>query len=148
MPRMGRTAMAPTNQSIHVHQRKSLMNMSFYWGSYGTVVFSHFPGFRTDMYYVALVGTFITAFFVEWLCHCQLIKPNTNNVVAGLIQTLMVTIRVSLAYVLMLALMSFNGGIFLIAVAGHALGFFLFGSRAFKKSASPEKSIDLPPMHC
>uniref|UniRef100_A0A2P2P5H5 Copper transport protein n=1 Tax=Rhizophora mucronata TaxID=61149 RepID=A0A2P2P5H5_RHIMU len=128
--------------------KKLLMHMSFYWGSYGTVVFRHFPGFRTDMYVLALVCTFVVSFLVEWLSHCRLVKPGANPLPAGLVRTILYAVRVGLAYLVMLALMSFNGGVFLVAVAGHALGFFFFGSGAFKKSQDGEKASDLPPMSC
>ncbi|KAK0604365.1 hypothetical protein LWI29_014939 [Acer saccharum] len=91
------------------------------------------------------------AILVEWLSGTHLIREGTNNVAAGMIQTVMHAIRVGLAYMVMLAVMSFNAGVFLAALAGHTLGFFLFGSRVFKKKAgspSYQKTSDLPPMSC
>ena len=63
-----------------------------------------------------------------------------------MVQTLLHAIRIGLAYMVMLALMSFNGGVFLVAVAGHAVGFLVFGSRVFRGSemVSLEKTSDLP----
>jgi copper transporter 1 len=35
-------------------------------------------------------------------------------------------VSVGLAYMVMLAVMSFNGGVSIVAVAGHLVGFFFF----------------------
>ncbi|XVF19962.1 hypothetical protein REPUB_Repub11eG0156600 [Reevesia pubescens] len=79
------------------------------------------------------------------------IKPRSSHVSASLVQTLLHAMRIGIAYLVMLDVMSFNGGVFLMAVAGHTLGFLLFGSRVFKKNTeilSFEKTSDLPPMNC
>ncbi|KAL2486428.1 Copper transporter 6 [Abeliophyllum distichum] len=78
--------------------------------------------------------------------------PGYDHPGHGLLQTLMYAIRIALAYIVMLAVMSFNGGVFLVAVAGHTVGFFVFGSRVFKKQSPPPevlgKTSDLPRMSC
>ncbi|KAJ9146729.1 hypothetical protein P3X46_028960 [Hevea brasiliensis] len=133
-----------TMQSTH----NMLTHMTFFWGKNAEILFDGWPSTRTDMYVLALISVFVFAFFVEWLSHCQLIKLGCTDLAAGLIQTLLHAFRIGLAYLLMLAIMSFNGGVFLVAVAGHTVGFLFFGSRVFKKSPPPAKASDLPPMCC
>ncbi|KDP42174.1 hypothetical protein JCGZ_02904 [Jatropha curcas] len=135
---------------MHPHN-KMMMHMTFFWGKNAEILFSGWPGTRAGMYVLALIVVFAFSFLVEWLSHSHLIKPGSSNLFAGLIQTFLHALRVGLAYLVMLAVMSFNGGVFLVAVAGHTLGFLIFGSRAFKKTSSPPplaKSVDLPPMSC
>ncbi|XP_042491667.1 copper transporter 6-like [Macadamia integrifolia] len=130
-----------------------MSHMTFFWGKNAEILFSGWPGSNTGMYVLALIVVFVLAVLAEGLSHCRLIKSGTNNVVAGLLQTLMHTIRMGFVYLVMLALMSFNGGVFIVAVAGHALGFLLFGSTVFRGDPlvipmSPQKPSDLPPMRC
>ncbi|CAK7331388.1 unnamed protein product [Dovyalis caffra] len=141
----------PMNMTAMMHHHKMLMHMTFFWGKSAEILFSGWPGSsdkRPYMYFVALLFVFVLSILVEWLSHCQLIKPGSNHVAAGLVQTLLHALRVGLAYMLMLAVMSFNGGVFLVAVAGHTLGFLFFGSRVFKKTQIPPKTSDLPPISC
>ncbi|XP_065878781.1 copper transporter 1-like [Euphorbia lathyris] len=135
------------NMSNNTHH-KMMMHMTFYWGKDALILFSGWPGTRSGMYVLALILVFIISFLVEFLSHSQIIKPGSSDFTAGVIQTLMHALRVGLAYMVMLAVMSFNGGVFLVAVAGHTLGFLLFGSRLFKKTSQTTKNSDLPPMSC
>ncbi|KAB2089374.1 hypothetical protein ES319_A03G057100v1 [Gossypium barbadense] len=149
----GMEGMAPTSQSTN--GTLMMMHMTFFWGNIAEILFSGWPSRRgAGMYALALIFIFVLAFLVEWLSHSRLIKllgEGSSNVLAGVVQTLLHAIRVGLAYLVMLAVMSFNGGVFLMAVAGHALGFLLFGSRVFKKSTEmflDDNTSDPPPMAC
>lgn len=126
------------------------MHMTFFWGKNVDILFNDWPGNNSGgMYVLALFVVFFLAMIVEWLSHSNIIKEGSNHVVAGMIQTLMHAIRVGLAYIVMLAVMSFNGGVLLVAVAGHSLGFLIFRSRVFRKSSNvlgDEKVSDLPPL--
>ncbi|EOY33889.1 Copper transporter, putative [Theobroma cacao] len=154
----GMGGMAPATQStngtsgMHHHGMMMMMHMTFFWGKNAEILFPGWPGSRAWMYGLALILIFVLAFLVEWLSHSNhLIKRGSSNVSAGLLQTFLHAIRVALAYLVMLAVMSFNVGVFLMAVAGHTLGFLLFGSTMFKKNTevlSYEKTSDLPPMSC
>ncbi|KAK2641986.1 hypothetical protein Ddye_023749 [Dipteronia dyeriana] len=141
-----------SNNTMNHHHHEShnmvMMHMTFFWGKNAQILFSGWPGSRSGMYALALVFVFVLSFLVEWLSHCKLIKSGSRHVVAGLLQTTLHALRVGLAYLVMLAVMSFNGGVFLAAVAGHTLGFLLFGSRVFTRSPPPSKTSDLPPMSC
>ncbi|KAK9176161.1 hypothetical protein WN944_028174 [Citrus x changshan-huyou] len=121
---------------MHLH-KKMMMHMTFYWGNEAEVLFSGWPGKRAGMYALALIFVFTLGVIAEWLTHSWLIKEGTTNVAGRIIKTILHAIRVSLGYLLMLSLMSFNAGIFLAAVAGQALGFLLFGSKVFDKTEFP-----------
>ncbi|KAL9665318.1 hypothetical protein QQ045_020735 [Rhodiola kirilowii] len=59
--------------------------------------------------------------------------------------------RVALPRPIMLAVMSFNVGVFVAAITDYATGFMIFGSRVFNRSGQLEydgKSADLPPFTC
>ncbi|KAL3720021.1 hypothetical protein ACJRO7_004934 [Eucalyptus globulus] len=132
-------------------EHKSYTHMTFFWGRNSEILFAGWPGTRTGMYVLALVFVFALALLVEWISHCRLIGEGlkSNRVVAGVLRTIMHAMRVGLAYLLMLAVMSFNVGVLIVAILGHGVGFFFFGSRAFQKTPPPGKaSTDLPTTNC
>uniref|UniRef100_A0A0A0LY50 Copper transport protein n=1 Tax=Cucumis sativus TaxID=3659 RepID=A0A0A0LY50_CUCSA len=148
---------APTSRGsgddMHTHDMmSSAMHMTFFWGKNTQVLFSGWPGDRSGMYAVALVFVFLLAVAVEWLsCWRMMTEVGPRNVAAGIVQTAVHGIRMGIAYLVMLALMSFNGGVFIVAVAGHMVGFLVFGSRVVKKeksSAYDQGTVDLPSRVC
>lgn len=148
-------AMPPSSMNTsgmhHGMHGKMMMHMTFFWGMHTEVLFDGWPGRRTGMYLVTLIFVFVMSFLVEWLSHSRLLNRGSTNVPVGMIQTFLYTIRVGLSCLVMLALMSFNGGVFLVAVAGHALGFLTFGNRVFNKPDGEDAVkgyFDPPPMTC
>ncbi|KAL7124840.1 hypothetical protein ABFS83_14G075700 [Erythranthe nasuta] len=140
-----------------MHRRHMMMHMTFFWGKNAEILFNGWPGYdHLGMYVLALALVFFLALAVEWLSHCNIQRPETASnrrgsaAAVGVVQTVLYAVRVGLAYLVMLAVMSFNAGVFLVAIAGHGVGFFLFGSRAFNKQnySSSGKTSDLPPMNC
>ncbi|KAG5566969.1 hypothetical protein RHGRI_002507 [Rhododendron griersonianum] len=136
----GMDVMPPSSSSAN-GTNEMMMHMTFFWGKNAEILFSGWPGTNSGMYALALTFVFVLSLLVEWLSHGNLIKDGSNQVAVGLVQTLIQAIRVGLAYMLMLAVMSFNGGVFIAAVAGHALGFFLFGSEG-KRSGDEDGTAD------
>ncbi|KAK4351576.1 hypothetical protein RND71_030889 [Anisodus tanguticus] len=115
-----------------MNHRHMMMHMTFFWGKNTEILFSGWPGYdNLGMYILALVVIFFMAFFIEFLSHSTYISEsnNANHVTTGLLQTTLYGLRSGLAYIVMLAVMSFNGGVFLIAIVGHSLGFLVFGSQ-------------------
>ncbi|XP_068667734.1 copper transporter 1-like [Aristolochia californica] len=128
-----------------------MMHMTFFWGKNSEILFSGWPGYdRLGMYLLALFLVFLLSVIVEWLSYSRFIKPGSPNVTAGLAQSAMHMVRVALAYMIMLAVMSFNVGVFLVALLGHTVGYMIFGSRLFKRSESTAVSGngDLSPFKC
>ena len=126
--------------------KQSFTHMTFFWGKNSEILFTGWPGTRGGMYALALIFVFVLAVLVEWLSHSRLIKDKWPRFAAGAFQTALHAIRVGLAYLLMLAVMSFNGGVLIVAVAGHALGFLLFSGCVSGKVG--DGHTDLPQMKC
>ncbi|OWM68772.1 copper transporter 1-like [Punica granatum] len=125
--------------------------MAFSWAKTNTeIFFPNWPGHSLLSYVLALLLVFLLSVFVEWLSHVRLIKSNTDSVMAGILQTSMYALRVAVAYLVMLAIMSFDGGVFLSAVGGYTFGFLVFGSQMFRKwrVGDYQEPSDLPPLNC
>lgn len=130
-------------------KRRLFMHMSFYWGHEAEILFSDWPGFSMGMYLLCLFIVFLIAVMVEWLSRTRAIsRLGCNHVVTGVLVTLLHGLRVGLAYILMLALMSFNAAVFIVVVLGHVVGFFIFGSKVFGSGSDGDKQPDLPHMSC
>ncbi|KAL4610704.1 hypothetical protein ACB092_08G069800 [Castanea dentata] len=135
-----------------MHQ-KMKSHMTLFWGDAVEILFPGWPGSNFNSYMLALTLVFVLGLAVEWLSHTKFIRPTMDNITAGILQTAMYAFRVGMAYLVMLAVMSYNLGILLAAVAGYTIGFLIFGSRAFDNSKiskiSPcEDPADLPPLIC
>ncbi|CAD6236571.1 unnamed protein product [Miscanthus lutarioriparius] len=140
---MGGMAMAPPPSPPGAHggmrMRMRYTHMTFFWGKDSEILFSGWPGARGGMYALALVAVFALAFLLEFLGSRGLdvaLLPSAaagggRRVAAGAARAVVHALRVGVAYLLMLALMSFNGGVFLAAVAGHAAGFLAFRAGLF-----------------
>ncbi|PON80953.1 Ctr copper transporter [Trema orientale] len=61
-------------------------------------------------------------------CNNVIIDDNYNVIIIGLVETLVHALRVGLAYMVMLGVMSYDVGVLLAVVAGRGLGFLLFGT--------------------
>lgn len=110
-----------------------MMHMTFFWGSHAEILFKNWPGSNKGMYVLSLIIVFAMAVLVEWISNSNFIKQDMCNKTTGVLQTLIHGLRIGIGYLLMLALMSFNGGIFVAVVGGHVVGFFIFGSRFFEQ---------------
>ncbi|OWM68774.1 hypothetical protein CDL15_Pgr024961 [Punica granatum] len=136
----------------HPHKMTTMMHMTFFWGKDGYILFSGWPGTGTGMYVLALFVTFALAVLVEFLTRCRLMMGQGGGLARGVAKTMVHAIRMGLAYLIMLALMSFNGGVFIAAIVGHMVGFLIFGSGAFGKRGELQppyvKTSDVPTMNC
>lgn len=114
---------------------KRYTHMTFFWGTNSEVLFKMWPGTSRGMYGLALIVVFFMAFFVELLSCRRVTRLGRQQprLLAALFQTAVHALRVGLAYLLMLALMSFNVGVLIVAIAGSAAGFLLFHSSVFHR---------------
>ncbi|KAK6943571.1 Ctr copper transporter [Dillenia turbinata] len=107
------------------------MHMSFYWGKSVLILFQNWPNGSLGMYILALLFVFVLATAVEILSVSPIIKQGRNSpLIGGLSHAFVYGIRMGLAYMVMLSVMSYNLGIFVVAVVGHSFGSFVVKFRA------------------
>ncbi|KAF7023805.1 hypothetical protein CFC21_036243 [Triticum aestivum] len=135
-------AAAPAAAAAHGGMQMHYMHMTFYWGKNSEILFHGWPGSSGGMYALALLVVFALAVLVECLSSSRWLESRLSSrdrpAAAGAARAAVHALRVGMAYVLMLALMSFNVGVLLVAVAGHAVGFLLFRAGLFGGQAQVE----------
>ncbi|KAG6697515.1 hypothetical protein I3842_09G205000 [Carya illinoinensis] len=134
----GRMDMPPSDGSMSKHR---MMHMSFYWGKDATILFSGWPNQDLGMYVLALLCVFSLAVAIEVLSILPAIKPGHIPIAGRMIQATVYAFRMALAYLVMLSVMSFNLGIFVAAVGGHAVGFFLAKTPALPKAEPAHETM-------
>lgn len=128
------SAPPPLPPAAHVHRH--LFHLAFYWGNEAQFLFPGWPDNKPGMYAVSLLFVFALAIFAEFLSNLDLVKPGSNRVATVFFQAGFTAVRAGFTYLVMLAVMSYNGGVFIAAVLGHAFGYVMFGSR-LRKGARP-----------
>eukprot|EP00128_Syssomonas_multiformis_P010909 Colp12_sorted_trinity150504_noHs@34956 len=116
-----------TNTTSSVHT----MSMSFHGGINEVILWNAWTTTTTGEYVVTWFAMFFFAVVFEWLTtfnqkfvNRHPSKASNNSI--RLIQTLLHMARLTLGYVLMLVVMTFNTGLFFAIVGGAGLGYFLF----------------------
>ncbi|RRT45247.1 hypothetical protein B296_00031005 [Ensete ventricosum] len=110
-----------------------MIQMSFVWSTRAQILFSCWPGDRgAGAYLLALFLVAAASGLVDCLSVAIRSLPRGNRVALALLRTALHAARMGLAYLVMLAVMSFNVGVLIAAIVGHALGFFLTGSGLLK----------------
>ncbi|KAG5583788.1 hypothetical protein H5410_044222 [Solanum commersonii] len=114
-----------------------VMQMNFYWGKDVTILFKGWPNNNLGMYILSLFFVFFMAFGVEIMSMGPIM---INKRPIGIIQSgIYNTLRMVLVYFVMLAVMSFNIGIFIVAILGHGLGYVVV---KFRELVAAETTTD------
>ncbi|KAG8376969.1 hypothetical protein BUALT_Bualt09G0119600 [Buddleja alternifolia] len=108
----------PPPRPAHIHHKP----YAFYWGKESQFLFSGWPDNHSGMYTLALILVFVLAILHEFLSNLNLVKPDSNRAARVFFQAGIQAIRAGFGYLVILAVMSYNGGVFLVAVFGHAVG--------------------------
>ncbi|KAE8658002.1 Copper transporter 5.1 [Hibiscus syriacus] len=133
-----------------------MMHMTLYWGKHVTLLIDSWKTDSWLSYLLTLLACFIFASFYQYMEDRRLrfrslassnpspptygggsavpLLPNYRNS-AKFATALLFGINSAIGYLLMLAIMSFNGGVFLAIVLGLAVGYLLF------RSADDEKVV-------
>lgn len=132
----GSMNMTPGSSNMH----HMVMHMNFYWGKDVLILFQGWPKDSLGMYILALAFVFILSAAIEVLSIPHVVKSGSSPMIGLLIQATVYAVRMGLAYLVMLSVMSYNLGIFFVAVAGHGVGFLLVKIRALATAAAADQA--------
>uniref|UniRef100_A0ACD5ULB0 Uncharacterized protein n=1 Tax=Avena sativa TaxID=4498 RepID=A0ACD5ULB0_AVESA len=137
MPPMGPMGPTPPSDMPGMFMPMPEMHAAFFWGHRAQVLFRNWPGYHGDvgMYILCLVVVFVLAALVEALSAASK-RISSRRPAAVLAITGIHAVKMGLAYVVMLAVMSFNVGVLLAAVAGHTIGYLLARIGLFRRATS------------
>ncbi|TVU01760.1 hypothetical protein EJB05_52756, partial [Eragrostis curvula] len=157
MKGMGPMAMAPPHgghqtsgkssaAAAEAGHASSMMHASLFWSDRAVVLFPGWPGERgAGAYVLCLLFVCALATLAEALAavsRCVARRGGGGGrggdvpASSAALLTAAHAARMGMAYLVMLAVMSFNVGVLLAAVAGHALGFLLARSRVHPAAAT------------
>uniref|UniRef100_A0A0C9S7Z3 Copper transport protein n=1 Tax=Wollemia nobilis TaxID=56998 RepID=A0A0C9S7Z3_9CONI len=126
------------------------MHMALYWGKTVDLMFSGWSSKTVTQYVLSLAALFVLAFFHQTLSYMRTLyfQPDerrenqkgaarfgTKSMVTSILETVAFACNAATGYLLMLAVMSYNVGVFLVILAGLSVGFFFVCVR--KKAAAP-----------
>ncbi|KAH7422324.1 hypothetical protein KP509_12G003700 [Ceratopteris richardii] len=126
-----------------------MMHMTFYWGKQATILFDGWKTTTWLSYSLSLVALFLSSIVLQYFSNLEitnfftgktssstsfppieasLLGKDTSSTSLGkkLLRSGIFGVRVGIGYLLMLAAMSFNGGVFIAIVLGFAVGHFVF----------------------
>ncbi|KAI4337201.1 hypothetical protein L6164_015646 [Bauhinia variegata] len=127
-----------------------MMHMTFYWGKEVTILIDSWKTDSWTSYLLSLLACLLVAAFYQYLENRRLrlklissAKPSpTPQIETPLLQSkftgdgaklgvklagaILFGVNAAIGYLLMLAIMSFNGGVFLAIVVGLSIGYFFF----------------------
>lgn len=126
-----------------------MMHMTLYWGIKVTLLFDSWKTDSWFSYLLSLLACFLFSAFYQYLedrrirfkaiavsnppqqptpVNAPLLTPKRRASSAKFATALLFGINSAVGYLLMLAIMSFNGGVFLAIVLGLTVGYVLFRS--------------------
>lgn len=127
-----------------------MMHMTLYWGKEVTLLFDSWKTDSWTSYALSLLACLVVAAFYQYLENLRIRlklvagerRPSPvpdiqtpllrwNNAVQRnrVAESVLFGVNYAIGYLLMLAIMSFNGGVFVAIVVGLTLGYFFFRSR-------------------
>ncbi|CAL9123520.1 unnamed protein product [Musa textilis] len=118
----------------------AMTHMSFIWSTRAQILFSCWPGDRgAGTYVLALFLVAAASALVDCLSAALHHLRRGDRVSLAFLRTALHAARMGVAYLVMLAVMSFNVGVLIAAIVGHALGFLLTGSGLLKRVGSSDQ---------
>ncbi|CAH8362421.1 unnamed protein product [Eruca vesicaria subsp. sativa] len=135
-----------------------MMHMTFYWGIKATILFDFWKTDSWLSYILTLLACFVFAAFYQYLenrrlqfrslsstrprtgVSAPLIPKSGTRSAAKAASVLLFGVNAAIGYLLMLAAMSFNGGVFIAIVVGLTVGYLVFRS----EDGAADVAVDNP----